>query len=162
MPCFRLFVLAACLCAPAPSLADQTYALVGTAKASAAGAPSSTVDLDGGLVLRDDRTFSMTLSGGGNTEEFTGAWLQEGSAITMLMDTGMPAIEFIEALEDEASAEASRAVTVTAMKFQEKVSIDSRGGLKMTLRSQFVFRAQGISRPLKVKEQIKLTGVPTS
>lgn len=156
---FRLLVLAALLCAAAPGFADQTYVLAGSAKASATGTPSITVDLEGELVLRDDRTFSMTISGGGVTEEFMGAWLQEGSTITLLPDLGMPAIEFIEALEEEASSQAGLAVTLTAVKSQEKLRIDARNGVKIALRSQFVFRAQGISRPLKVKEQIKLTGV---
>ena len=134
----------------------EDHDLTGTVKVSGAGARVE-LDVAGQLELRTDRTFTLTLDG----DVSSGIWLQERNRITLLADPPPTATELVQFLEQEISAAVGFAVELTAVREQGRITLNNKGEIRMTSRVQFTFRPglRGNS-PLRLREQIRLRGVP--
>lgn len=142
-----------------PASADRTFDLFGTVQVSGGGT-RETFAVAGQLALFDDRTYSMTVDG----ETSTGAWVQEGTRLTLLDDPpiGVTALDQVTAIEADVSAAAGFAVAVTSIQQAPDAIVLSRSGrLRITSRTQYTFRPGPLGRPLlKVAQRVRLEGTP--
>jgi hypothetical protein len=171
MRAYIILVSVVLFATPLAALADRTWDLEGRGTIQVGGLGSERFNATGTLTLFGDvgdpvenRSYSLTIQIEGELPEVsTGVWLQERNRIQIFQESPAPS-EAIADLEDLLSGLLETSVTLTSFEERLRINLNSRSQeLRINSRGSLTARP-GLrgNQPLKLRENLRLTGRPVS